>query len=877
MLMHHLPGPSTLTIEYHYGIVAISIAIAIIGSFVAYDICLRARGSAGAMRSVWLAGAAVAAGGSIWSMHFIGMLAVRMPMDVTYDFWWTFLSLVLPIILTGTGLRLVVVYPQSVAALLVGGFIMGSGIIVMHYVGMAAMRMDATVSHDPFLVGLSVGLAVVLSTAALFIAFKPARSLPLAAAGAVVMGVAVSSMHYTAMAASRISMVPDLDDIGQAPIPVSLLAFSIFITLSTAMLLVLMASRVDRRNAEALAQQARATNDTTERYQTLLRHSFDLIAPLDAEGRFVDEAISSDRLLGYEPGELMGQRFTDLVSAGERADAQAWLGAVLLADKPLSREYSLLSRTGGEIPCECSAVRAKAQGTAWSLIVNVRDLTEKRQMEAMLGQSQRLEALGRMSSGMAHDFSNLITAVSLNLESVERRLPSSDLLEHLRASQAALAHGNSLIRQLLAFARQQKVEPEPIDLNAAVESMDRFIQMSLSADIAVELDLADGLWPCTADRGMLEAALLNLVVNAQDAMPGGGKLTIGTANESIKGRNSDLPPGDYVVLSLTDTGKGMSRDVASRAAEPFFTTKGAGQGTGLGLSMVFGFARQFAGDMRIVSAEGQGTTVQIRLPRSHALPVERKREAGSDAGEHLTVLLVDDDNAVRHAATIFLREKGFTVIDAANAEEALLVPDLRTVDLLITDIHMGRINGLELAHRLSGRNPALGVILTSGSGSTRLETSARWRHLRKPYTVRELFRETMALVEDRRTAAPQIRNFLIVDHDAASAERIAGLIGNAGFGDSVLASSLGEARNRAAEYQPAVALVGIASSRNPGSGDFDGIDVGRRLHEEFGMRIVLVADSISAVPADYPVDGFLVRSFTLEQLSNVLKSALDAA
>ena len=421
------------------------------------------------------------------------------------------------------------------------------------------------------------------------------------------------------------------------------------------------------------------------------------------------------------------------------------------------------------------------------------------------------------------------------------------------------------------------MEPEPIDLNAAIESMDRFIQMSLSADIAVQLDLADGLWPCTADRGMLEAALLNLVVNAQDAMQGGGKLTIGTANESIKGRNSDLPPGDYVVLSLTDTGKGMSRDVASRAAEPFFTTKGAGQGTGLGLSMVFGFARQFAGDMRIVSAEGQGTTVEIRLPRSHALPVERTREAGTDAGDHLTVLLVDDDNAVRHAAAIFLREKGFTVIDAANAEEALLVPELRTVDLLITDIHMGRINGLELAHRLSGRNPALGVILTSGSGSTRLEASTRWRHLRKPYTVRELLREAMALVEDRRAAAPQIRNFLIVDHDAASAERIAGLIGNAGFGDSVLASSLGEARNRAAEYQPAVALVGIASSRNPGSADFDGIDVGRRLHEEFGMRIVLVADSISAVPADYPVDGFLVRSFTLEQLHNVLKSALDAA
>jgi PAS domain S-box-containing protein len=871
MLMDHLSGPSTLNIQYHYGIVAISIALAIIGSFVAYDICLRARTSAGAMRSLWLAGAAVAAGGSIWSMHFIGMLATRMPMDVTYDFWWTFLSLVLPIMLTGVGLRLAVVYPGSIAALLVGGFIMGSGIIVMHYVGMAAMRMDAMVSHDPFLVGLSVVLAVVLSTVALFIAFKPTPSLPLAAAGAVVMGVAVSSMHYTAMAASRISMSPGLGEHDQAPIPVSLLAFSIFITLSTAILLVLMASRVDRRNAEAVAQQARLTTEITERYQTLLRHSFDLIAPLDADGRFISEAISSDRLLGYEPGELMGKRFTDLVSAGERTDAQAWLMAVLVSVKPLSREYKILSRTGNEIPCECSAVRAQAPGTTWSLIVNVRDLTEKRHMEAMLGQSQRLEALGRMSSGMAHDFSNLITAVSLNLESIERRLPSSNLLEHLRASQAALSHGNSLIRQLLAFARQQKVESEPIDLNSVVESMDRFIQMSLSADIAVELDLADGLWPCATDRGMLEAALLNLVVNAQDAMPDGGKLLIATANESIGTRNSDLLRGDYVVLSLTDTGKGMSPEVANRAAEPFFTTKDAGQGTGLGLSMVFGFARQFAGDMRIMSTEGQGTTVQIRLPRSHALPIEKGQESGNDT-RNCTVLLVDDDNAVRHAAAIFLREKGFTVFAAANVEEALQVPNLRAVDLLITDIHMGRINGLELAQSMSRRNPGLGVILTSGSGGTRLETSSQWRHLRKPYTVRELFRETTSLIEERRTSARSVRNFLIVDHDATSAETVAGLVGTAGFGDSVLAASLDEARKYAAEFEPTVALVSVAGSK-----EFDGIEVARRLHREFGMRIVLMAETISAVPADYPVDGFLVRSFTVEQLVNVLRTALDAA
>jgi PAS domain S-box-containing protein len=874
--------PQAISFEYDYGIVAISIAIAVFASFISYDICLRARTASGSMRSVWIAAAAIAAGGGIWSMHFIGMLAMRMPMSVTYDFWWTFVSLILPILVTGIGFTVALAWRNSAVALLAGGAVVGTGVIVMHFLGMMAMRMDATITHDPFLAGLAVVLAVVLSTAALFIAFKPSPSPWLAAAGAVVMGIAISSMHYTAMAACRMVMTePHGAGHAAAPIPVSLLAFAIFATLSAALLLVLFASRLDRNHAEEVERRSNEAAGRVKRFRDLLTLSSDLISPLDSHGRFIGEVMSAQRLLGYGPGELTGRKFIDLLPAEDRAGVRGWLLEAEVGNQPPTIQCRILAKSGAHIPCECRAVKVDDPDSGWAIVISARDLTERQRIETRLNQFQRLEALGQMASGVAHDYNNLLTAVSLNLETVERRLPSSDVLEHLRLAQQALTHGNSLTKQLLAFARQQKVEPEPLDLNAVVRGIDQFIKMSLSSQVSVDLDLSDELWPCMADRGMLEAALLNLVVNARDAMPGGGTIRIASGNETVKrvySGSSHLPDGDYVSLTLTDTGVGMPPDVVARAAEPFFTTKASGKGTGLGLSMVFGFARQFGGDLEIDSAKGQGTTIRILLPRTTAVPMPaRTRDAQAEpTTQPGSILLVEDDLAVRYATATLLRERGFVVLDCENAEQALQMPDLDKMDLLITDLHMGHISGLELAELLTARYPGLGVILTSGSsvgsGAGRLEANHRFRHLTKPYPDEALLGEITAVLAERRPAPADSSEILVVDPDPINREKLAALVGNAGFGHCETTGSRDEAVAAAARGHCLVALVGAGPVDTQ-----DGVETGRRLHRDFGVRVILVSSGVAVVPTDYPIDGFLVRSFTLDQLAEKLRSALTAA
>ena len=870
-----LSANQIVVFDYDYGIVTISIAIAILASLISYDICLRARSASGSMRSVWLSAAAIAAGGGIWSMHFIGMLALRMPMRVTYDFWWTFASLVLPILLTWVGLRLAVVRQRSAPTLLLGGFIMGSGIIVMHFMGMAAMRMDAVMTHDPFLAALSVVLAMALSTAALFIAFKPSPSLRLAAVGAVVMGIAISSMHYTAIASCRMVMAPGQTFHDAAPIPVSLLAFAIFITLSTALLIVMLASRLDRRYTDEIEIRAVRATESIRRFRNLLRLSSDLISPLDAQGRLVGEVLSANRLLRYAPGDLSGRKFIHLVAQNDRPRVQGWLREAQGGEPVPRLQCALTASDGAEIPCECSAVRVEDPDSGWSIVISARDLTERQRMESRLYQSQRLEALGQMASGVAHDYSNLITAVSLNLESIERQMPSREILERLRLAQAALAHGNSLTRQLLAFARQQKVDPEPVDLNTVVTGIVSFLSLSLRGEVPISLDLEARLWPCMADRGMLEAALLNLAVNARDAMPNGGAITISTLNQTVAAGSvgtDEAPPGDYVALVIRDEGMGMTPDVVARAAEPFFTTKPGGRGTGLGLSMVFGFARQFGGDMHIDSAPGRGTTVRIRLPRTHAMPASFRTWDGAPVSPSGTILIIEDDLATRYASAILLREAGFTVFDVGSAEEARRLSDLDKVDILVTGTDDAGGTGLKLGETLAAHKPGLRVIATLGSSRANPAPPNRFRTLDRPYEPDDLVREVQRIIAEGVSAPGDTSPVAVVDPDPASRETLAALVGNAGFGNCKALSSYSDVAEFQAGHRPLIALVDAGSAEA-----FDGIDVGRRLYREFGIRIILVSSGVTRVPMDYPVEGVLVRSFSPDHLASILRKALNAA
>jgi signal transduction histidine kinase/ActR/RegA family two-component response regulator len=353
------------------------------------------------------------------------------------------------------------------------------------------------------------------------------------------------------------------------------------------------------------------------------------------------------------------------------------------------------------------------------------EIRRREQAEDALRQAQKMEAVGRLTGGIAHDFNNHLTVISSNVELLKRRLPANtDALARLAdAAMHGVRRAATLTQRLLAFSRQQTLDPEPLDAGQMVSGMLDLLRRTLGETVVVETASAAGLWPTRVDANQLESALLNLAVNARDAMPRGGKLTIETANaaidESYAARHADLKAGQYVMIAVHDTGIGMSPDVRARAFEPFFTTKPFGHGTGLGLSMVYGFVAQSGGHVRIESEPGQGTTIRIYLPRYVQQPSSAAVSGGAAAqspSDTETVLVVEDDETVRHAAVEALREIGYEVLEAPDAMEAFrLIADRGGIDLLFTDVGLpGGVNGRALADAAHNITPALKVLFTTG-------------------------------------------------------------------------------------------------------------------------------------------------------------------
>jgi signal transduction histidine kinase/ActR/RegA family two-component response regulator len=348
--------------------------------------------------------------------------------------------------------------------------------------------------------------------------------------------------------------------------------------------------------------------------------------------------------------------------------------------------------------------------------------------EEQLRQSQKMEAVGRLTGGVAHDFNNLLTVVMGSLDLLKRRLKDGDERQ-MRLVDNALEGANraaSLTHRLLAFSRQQPLEPKALDANKLVSGMSELLRRTLGESIEIETVLAGGLWPTFADPNQLESALLNLAVNARDAMPDGGKLTIETANghldEAYAAIRPDVTAGQYVMVCVSDTGTGMSPDVVARAFEPFFTTKPIGKGTGLGLSQVYGFAKQSFGHVTIYSEPGQGTTIKLYLPR-HSGQSEAVAETTPQTVEPVfkgggdqTVLVVEDEDLVRQFSVAALSEAGYRVLDAADGARALEIIDAHPeIALLFTDVVlMGAFNGRTLADAALKRRPDLKVLFTTG-------------------------------------------------------------------------------------------------------------------------------------------------------------------
>jgi signal transduction histidine kinase/ActR/RegA family two-component response regulator len=403
------------------------------------------------------------------------------------------------------------------------------------------------------------------------------------------------------------------------------------------------------------------------------------------------------------------------------------------------------------------------------------EIALRRETQETLRQAQKIEAVGQLTGGIAHDFNNLLTIIMGNLDTLRRRLtdpaPGTDvaaltatLTRPLDLALQGARSAAQLTHRLLAFSRRQALEPVRLDLNRLVTGMSDLLRRTLGENISVETVLAAGLWPTFADTNQVENALINLCVNARDAMPNGGSLTIDTANtfldEAYARQFGDVTPGQYVLLSVTDTGSGIPAELLNRTFEPFFTTKPAGQGSGLGLAMVHGFVKQTGGHVRIYSEVGHGTTVKLYLPRLlkddaevATAPAPRQPPATVPlAAARETILLVEDNDGVRDFARTALEELGYTVMEAANAEAALrIVAEEPRIDLLFTDVVLPGMSGRELANRALAMRPDLPVLFTTGYTRNAIIHNGRLdpgvQLLSKPFAQHDLARKVREMLD----------------------------------------------------------------------------------------------------------------------------------
>jgi PAS domain S-box-containing protein len=384
-----------------------------------------------------------------------------------------------------------------------------------------------------------------------------------------------------------------------------------------------------------------------------------------------------------------------------------------------------------------------------------------------LRQAQKMEAIGQLTGGVAHDFNNLLQIIVSSLELIRRSAPPEAARLHRAAENAmnGARRASSLTQRLLAFARRQPLAPKPIDPNALVSGMTELLHRTLGETISLEAVLAGGLWRIEADPNELENAVLNLAVNARDAMPGGGRLTIETANayldEAYTRRYAEVAAGQYVALSVSDTGSGMDEATVQRAFEPFFTTKPVGQGTGLGLSQVYGFVKQSRGHVKIYSEVGVGTTVKIYLPRlvgGDAAATDRLEQLVPEGSNKETILVVEDDDDVRQAAAENLRELGYRVLEAADGPSALaLLEQHPEIDLLLTDVVLpGGMNGAQVAASLRASRPGVPVLFTTGYARNAIVHHGRLdagvHLLTKPFTFQDLANKVRDLLDSDATA-----------------------------------------------------------------------------------------------------------------------------
>jgi PAS domain S-box-containing protein len=472
---------------------------------------------------------------------------------------------------------------------------------------------------------------------------------------------------------------------------------------------------LERRVAERTADRDR-----------IWRLSTDIMLVARLDGEVLDTNPAWEHLLGLKVTKLHGGALRQAVAPEDLPVLEAALDELAVNAAPRLFELRMLHRSGATRRVAWSAV---AVGDLLQAVG--RDVTAEREAEAALReteealrQSQKMEAIGHLTGGIAHDFNNLLTGIIGAIEMLRRRLAAGrhdDTEKFMAAAVASANRAAALTHRLLAFARRQPLDPRPLDVNALIENIADILRRTLGEQVQLKTDLGEGVWRALTDANQLENAILNLAINGRDAMPDGGLLTIATANVSVaedKGCLDDMEAGDYAMVSVTDTGIGMSPETAAKAFEPFFTTKPIGHGTGLGLSMIYGFAKQSRGHVRLQSALGEGTTICLYLPRHRGV-------LGAEAGEGVrqqppqgsgeTVLVVEDDPSVRLLIGEVLRDLGYSCLEAVDGQSALpfIASNIR-MDLMITDVGLPGLNGRQVAEIAREHRPDLQVLFVTG-------------------------------------------------------------------------------------------------------------------------------------------------------------------
>jgi two-component system cell cycle sensor histidine kinase/response regulator CckA len=470
----------------------------------------------------------------------------------------------------------------------------------------------------------------------------------------------------------------------------------------------------DRKQSE---QELRKSE---ERYRVLVENAHDMIYEHNLEGKYTSINKAGEHITGYTLAETLNLNIADIVAPEYLSDARQMIRRKLDGQNLPAYVLEIIAKDGRRVAVEVNTSVVFQDDVAIGVQGIARDVTERKQLEEQLRQSQKMEAIGQLAGGVAHDFNNLLTVIGGYSSILLGRLPlDSPYRASIEEIKKAGDRAESLTRQLLAFSRKQILQPKVLDLNTVVSDLDKMLRRLIGEDIELLTITDPNLGKVKADPGQIEQVLMNLAINARDAMPEGGKLTVETSNAVLSKDNARLhgiPPGSYIMLAVSDTGCGMDAATRKRIFEPFFTTKKAGKGTGLGLATLFGIVNQSGGNVWVYSELGHGTTFKIYLPRAEAFVAsgEFLRTKATPQGTE-TVLLVEDEEQVRAILKQILENQGYNVLSASHGEEALAISqEPGDIQLLITDVVMPQMSGRELAERVVAGRPSLRVLFMSG-------------------------------------------------------------------------------------------------------------------------------------------------------------------